>query len=187
MGKSIRDIVGIRDNISELAKAKVYVSEIDLCIADALFNLTARCVKRDYRDLDGIYDYYTDGFIYSKDVASLVKTFPNAVRLLGSLNRERNYGFVLPNGEVERTGMMGEADPIMEAQEMMVAYSGKKHDGPQLFASEDAYASFCDKRSRKAYEDRIRQYDNPTGELNQLFEYNYVTTGNGESLRVRKF
>ena len=105
----------------------------------------------------GIYDYFTDGFVYSKDVASLVRNFPNAVKLLGSLDRTRNYGFVQADGSVERTGMMGAADPIMEAKQMMTAYSAKPHKGPQLFATEEAYESYCEDKRMREFADRMQQ------------------------------
>ena len=190
MRLGVRDIVGIQNNISELKAKGVLISDVDVSIADALFSITQRSVKRVYEDMDGLSVASTDGFIYDAQAAQLMKSFPNAVLLLGTLDRKKNYGFVKPDGSVYRTGMMGDIDPVIEAREMMTAYAGKKHTGPQLYTSEQAYQAFKDGRSRKAFDDRMSaMYGSHYGEVQEMFEYNYnhVSTGNGERLRVRQF
>ena len=171
MSKSVKNIVGIKENIDKLAKRKIVVSDVDLCVADALFNLTGSCVKRGYRDLDGIIEQPVEAFIYNVQVAALMKNFPNAVALLRSLNRDTNYGFVGIDGKVNRTGMMGDIDPIMEAQQMVVAYSGTQHKGPKLFTSETAWDAHKREVRTKEWD---RKYGGSSCMGQPLYNYNRI-------------
>lgn len=170
MSKSVKNIVGINENIAKLAKKKIVVSDADLSIADALFALTETCVKRGYRDLDGIIEKPAEAFIYNAQVAALMKNFPNAVALLSSLNHDDNYGFVGIDGKVSRTGMMGDIDPIMEVKQMVVAYSGTQHKGPKLFTSEAAWDAHKREERNKEWE---RKYGSGSTST-PLYNYNRI-------------
>ena len=142
MRYQFKQIVGLDELKSKLAQQGVNVTDIDINIAEVIFQLTDSCVKRGYQDLDGIEVYPVEGFIYNSQVATLMKSFPNATALLAGLDRKNNYGFIEENGNVYRTGMMGDIDPIMEVKGMVEAYAGTRPKRPQLFASEEEYQEY---------------------------------------------
>ena len=166
---SVKDIVGLDDLIGDLRKKNVVVSDLDLSVADVLFKLTSKTVKRGYEDQDGIVVRPVEGFIFNEQVAALLKGFPNAGILLGKLDRSKNYGFVQENGEVWRTGMMGDIDPIEEARDMVTAYAGSDPNGVRLFASEQAYDNHKRAERDAAWN---RRYGGASGQLQEML-YNY--------------
>lgn len=170
--KDLKDIVGLEVLIGDLRKRNVVVSDLDLSVADVLFKLTSKTVKRGYEDQDGIEVRPVEGFIFNEQVAALLKGFPNAGILLGNLARNKNYGFVQENGEVWRTGMMGDIDPIMEARDMVEAYAGNKSNGVRLFASEQAYDNYKRAERDAAWN---RRYGGASGQLQEML-YNYNQT-----------
>lgn len=178
----LKDIVGLDDLIGDLRKRNVVVSDLDLSVADVLFKLTSKTVKRGYEDQDGIEVRPVEGFIFNEQAAALLKGFPNAGMLLGKLDGKKNYGFVQENGEVWRTGMMGDIDPIMEARDMVEAYAGKPN-APRLFASEEAYDNHKRAERDAAWN---RRYGGASGQLQEML-YNYNQTPSQRISSGRRF
>ena len=161
----IKKIAGLNELITELKENGINVSEVDLGIAEVLFDLANNSAKRGYEDKDGIIVEPLKGFIFSEQVESLIKAFPNAAALLEGLNRDKNYGFVDENGEIQRTGMMGSPDPIMTAKEMIQVYKGT--GSKKLYQSETDY-------NRIQKEERDREFELMFGEKSgEDTTYNY--------------
>ena len=129
------NIVGIDKIKSQLSNYGVEVNPVDESIAEAIFNLTKDSTVVKSIDKDGFPDENAVAFIRNPQVEQLINSFPNAAYLLYFLNRKDNYGFVQENGEVKRTGVMGEYDPISAARDMVASYIGTQYEKNHLFDS----------------------------------------------------
>ena len=176
MKRNFGDIVGLEELISELNANGVGITPLETSIADAIFQLTDSCVKRGYEDMDGIIERPVQGFIYNEKVATLIKTFPKAAILISGLTRDKNYGFVEKDGEVSRTGMMGDIDPIDEVREMVEAYVGDKENRKPLYKSNEEYEAHLNAERDRDWE---RRFGSSAGTEQELYNYNYNSFGRG--------
>ena len=107
-------------------------------------------------------------------VDSLIKSFPNAAKLLSSLDRKWNFGFRESDGNIYRTGVMGSRDPITEVKELAEAYTnngyikldmgrGDTKDKKMLYSSKEEY-----EKSKSGLSDMFTS----SGEINYNHNYN---------------
>ena len=168
------DIVGLDMIISNLRQKGIELTTEDIIIAGVIFSLYDKTAITSRDDKDGLSMDNLEGFIYNEKIDSLIKSFPNAAKLLSSLDRKWNFGFRESDGNIYRTGVMGSRDPITEVKELAEAYTnngyikldmgrGDTKDKKMLYSSKEEY-----EKSKKGLSDMFTS----SGEINYNHNYN---------------
>lgn len=183
------NILGLEEIKKELYNAGINVTNTDISIADALMSLSQDTIIRENEDLDGIIVKNTTGFISNNQVIALLKSFPVSAALISKLNRKNNYGFVNEQGEVSRTGVMGDIDPISDVKNMVDAYISDSPRRKKIYLSEDDYERERRAKRNMELEQRLRmRYGDRLGsemEIGQV-QYNNGTVKEEPIYRAQK-
>ena len=172
-------IVGLNDLINDLGAQGIEVTDHDLDVAAEIFSMYDDTVirKQDYRD--GFTSEETAGYVFDSTINSLLKLHPNTAKLLTSLTREKNYGFVVEDGSVKRTGLMGAIDPITEVRNLAEAYTNNgnvafNYGGGDIRNKKMLYAS------KEEYEAASRGHNQELSDMfdEEMPEYEFVTNDN---------
>ena len=167
MKYDFRKIAGLNELINELSKQGIYVTELDLSIADALMHMTPNNVIRDSEDMDGYEKSWVDAVIYDAYVDQTLKKFPNVVSLISCLDNKKNDGFINEKGEKNRVSSINSIDPIYELRALVGAYTGNMNI--RLFDSKKDYFDYKIEqiRGRNPYSElggpEYAQYNLPVG------------------------
>lgn len=134
MKYSFRDIVGLDKVKGKCESEGITITPVDESIAEAIYNLTEKNVRKYREDSSGVTVEKPIAYIRDSQVEQLIKSFPNAAAYIYAMNRDDNFGFEdKTNGTVYRTGVMGEYDPIAATRGMVAAYVGTKYERGHLF------------------------------------------------------
>lgn len=168
--EKVENIKGIKDVIEKLKTVGVEVSSVDLSIAEAIFKLIPKTVRRTVKDMDGYDAYPVEAYVYVPELDSLIHSFPNAARLLASLDYD-NYSFVLPNGEERSTvGMGSEYSIIYDTAQAVITYM---YEGNKIYKTEEAYEN----ANRAKQEADFRRRIGDGGGIDYNYNYNYNEAG----------
>ncbi|MCR4581028.1 MAG: hypothetical protein K5666_00760 [Bacilli bacterium] len=168
--EKVENIKGIKDVIEKLKTVGVEVNSIDMNIAEAIFKLIPKTVRRTVKDMDGYDAYPVEAYVYVPELDSLIRSFPNAARLLASLGHD-NYSFVLPNGEERSTvGMGSEYSIIHDAAQAVLTYM---YESNRIYKNEQEYENA--KRAKEDADFRRRFGDG--SDYNYEYNYNYNEAG----------
>jgi len=177
--ETFNNIEGIEDLIVDLKRQGVGITAQDVAIAGVIFSLYGDTVIRGYEDMDGIIVRDPEAYIYNEQIASLIQAFPNAAKILSSLDRKKNRGFIDPNGELYEVGLMGSKNPFAEIREMIEAYQnngyvkldygrGEYRNKKKLYNSEREFRDFQREQERRMSPSR------PSNDRRLIdFNYNY--------------
>lgn len=157
MRRNFSEIVGLDKTKKVLKDNGIEITAVDEAIAQALMEIAQESAIRGYVDNDGIISHPIRGFIVNLKVLELLEGFPNVEKLILQLNRNDNYGFVNYDGTVERTGMMGNSDPIMELQKMIKSYVVTDKTCIPIYASKKDYEAEYMRKFDEEFDQRLRQ------------------------------
>ena len=168
------NILGLEEIKKELYNAGINVTNTDISIADALMSLSQDTIIRENEDLDGIIVKKTTGFISNNQVIALLKNFPVSAVIISKLNRKNNYAFINEKGEINRTGIMGDIDPISDVKNMVDAYISDSPHRKKIYLSKEDYEKESKAEIDRDFEQRlIMRYGDSLGSEMEIDQVQY--------------
>ena len=83
---NLNDVYGFNELIQKLKEQGVSVTPIDIAMTNTICSLCEATAIKETKDLDGIKDDRTVGFLYSKEIEGVLNLSPNAAQILVQLD-----------------------------------------------------------------------------------------------------